>query len=163
MDWRDKPKQSKPREKTTYLPAQPVPSNPKTLKWGVVSTIKAPIEHIARFAAWHLELGAAHLHIHLDVPDFGIAKQLAHPQITFTQCDDEYWAKAPEMAQKTHQLRQAFNATRTYRASNMDWLVHIDVDEFLLCKTPLSECLASAQHDAAFVRIQNRRDDGQRY
>lgn len=153
MDWRDKPKQSEPREKTTYLPAQPVPSDPKTLKWGVVSTIKAPIEHIARFAAWHLELGAAHIHIHLDVPDVRIAKRLAHPQITFTQCDGEYWTMAPEKALKTHQLRQAYNASRSYRVSAMDWLVHIDVDEFLLCKTPLTERLASAQHDAAFVRI----------
>ncbi len=153
MDWRDKPKQSEPREKTTYLPAQLVPSNPKTLKWGVVSTIKAPIEHIAQFAAWHLELGAAHIHIHLDVPDVGIAKRLAHQQITFTQRDGEYWTSAPEEARKTHQLRQAYNASRSYRASALNLLVHIDVDEFLLCKTPLSERLASAQHDAAFVRI----------
>jgi hypothetical protein len=60
---------------------------------------------------------------------------------------------APEKTLKTHQLRQAYNASRSYRVSAMDWLVHIDVDEFLLCKTPLTERLASAQHDAAFVRI----------
>jgi hypothetical protein len=153
MNVRDKSKRDGPREKTIYLPKQPVPSDPKTLKWGIVSTIKAPIGHIARFAAWHLGTGANHIHIHLDLPDASVAERLAHPQITFTQCDDTYWATAPEKARQTHQLRQAYNATRSYRASEMDWLAHIDVDEFLLTKTPLAERLAAAQHDAAFVRI----------
>jgi hypothetical protein len=153
MNVRDKSKQNDPHDKTTYLPNQPVPSVPKTLSWGVVSTIKAPIEHIARFAAWHLVAGAHHIHIHLDVPDTRISERLAHPQITYTQCDDAYWAKAPEKAHQTHQLRQAYNATRSYRASNMDWLAYIDVDEFLLTKITLAEQLAAAQHDAAFVRI----------
>lgn len=150
---RDTSKPDGLREKTTYLPKQPVPSDPKTLKWGIVSTIKAPIGHIARFAAWHLDAGATHIHIHLDDPCDVIAKRLAHPQITFTQCDDAYWAKAPEKARQTHQLRQAYNATRSYKASGMEWLAHIDVDEFLLTKAPLAEHLAAAQHDAAFVRI----------
>ena len=153
MGLRDKPQQNTPQPKTAYLPVPPVPSDPNTLKWGTVSTIKAPIGHIARFAAWHLDAGAAHLHIHLDVPDTRIAERLAHPQITFTQCDDAYWATAPDKARQTHQMRQAYNATRSYRASELDWLAHIDVDEFLLSKTPLALRLATARHDAPFVRI----------
>jgi hypothetical protein len=153
MGWREKAKRKDPREKTTYLPALPVPTDPITLKWGIVSTIKAPIKSIARFIAWHLDAGSAHIHIHLDVPDQSIAYRLAHPKVTFTQCDDAYWATAPDKARQSHQLRQAYNATRSYRASNMDWLAHIDVDEFLLSPTPLSERLAGARPDAAFVRL----------
>jgi len=36
------------------------------MKWGIVSTIKAPLEEIERFAAHHLELGADRLILYLD-------------------------------------------------------------------------------------------------
>lgn len=70
--------------------------------------------------------------IFLDAPDPALAARLAHPRVTFHQCDDAHWTGAPDKARTTHQRRQAHNATRAYRRSTADWLLHIDVDEFLL-------------------------------
>lgn len=153
MWWDDKPKQKIPPQTTTYLPTASIPTNPETLKWGIVSTIKAPIGAVAQFAAWHLDAGADHIHIHLDVPDEGLANRLAHPKIRFTQCTNGYWENAPEKSRQTHQMRQAYNASRSYQNSHLDWLMHIDVDEFLLSYMPLSNHLAQAQPDSAFVRL----------
>ena len=146
--------QSNPNiRKTELFPSQPVQTDANLLRWGVVSTIKAPALNIARFIAWHLEMGAADIVIHLDEPDSGLADRLAHPKVRFVQCDDAYWAQAPDKARETHQLRQAYNATRTYNRSDTDWLCHIDVDEFLLTEQPLSSHLAAAPDTAAYARI----------
>ena len=125
------------------------------LRWGVVSTIKAPLPAIARFAAWHLECGAARITIHLDDPDPETSGFLAaHPALRVIDCTENYWKGKPQKARKTHQLRQAFNATRIYRRSDdLDWLAHLDVDEFLLSERPLATLLAEAPDDAAFVRL----------
>lgn len=139
--------------KTILTPTRPAQTDPNALLWGVVSTIKAPALDIARFIAWHLDMGAADIVIHLDLPDPDLADHLANPKVRFVQCDDAYWAQAPEKARESHQLRQAYNATRAYNRSNMDWLCHIDVDEFLLTEAPLATHLATTPDDAAYARI----------
>ncbi|MGH1454665.1 MAG: glycosyltransferase family 2 protein [Paracoccaceae bacterium] len=104
-------------------------------KWGIVSTIKAPLNQIARFAAHHLDQGAHRIFIYLDdgTPDMHAALN-QHPKLRVTLCDDRYWKnrKRPEK----HQPRQTMNAAHAYgRAGDVDWLTHIDVDEFLLPAT----------------------------
>lgn len=142
-----------PIRKTVLPPSLPVQTDATKLRWGIVTTIKAPQLNIARFLAWHLDAGAADILVHLDQPDDDLAKNLAHPKVRFVQCDDAYWAHAPEKARETHQLRQAYNATRGYNRSDLDWLAHIDVDEFLLTELALADHLANAPVDAAFVRL----------
>lgn len=132
---------------------QPVQTDPDQLRWGIVSTVKGSLHQIARFIAYHLDLGAQRIHIHLDVPDAALAERLAHPKVRFTQCDEAYWAGKPNRARETHQMRQVFNATRVYRICKLDWLAHIDVDEFLLPTAPLPELLAQADPNAPFVAI----------
>ncbi|MDG1471679.1 MAG: glycosyltransferase family 2 protein [Ascidiaceihabitans sp.] len=144
----------KPATRTTVVtPSTPAQTDRNALRWGVVSTIKAPAMNVARFIAWHLDMGAAEIVIHLDEPDTKLAERLAHPKVRYVQCDDVHWAQAPEKARKTHQLRQAYNATHTYNRSKMDWLCHIDVDEFLLTEEPLAHHLITVPNDAAFARI----------
>ena len=132
---------------------QPVQTDPDKLRWGIVSTLKGPLARIARFVAYHLDLGANRIHIHLDVPDQALADRLAHPKVRFTQCDDAYWDGKPNRARSTHQMRQVFNATRIYRISQLDWLAHIDVDEFLLPPAPLRPLLAAADPHAPFIEM----------
>lgn len=132
---------------------QPVQTDPAQLRWGIVSTQKGSLRQIARFVAYHLDLGAHRIHIHLDVPDAALAERLAHPRVRFTQCDEAYWAGKPQRARATHQMRQVFNATRAYRMTKLDWLAHIDVDEFLLPPAPLTELLAQVDPNAPFVSI----------
>lgn len=132
---------------------QPVQTDPDRVRWGIVSTVKAPLAQVARFIAFHLDLGANRIHIHLDEPDQALADRLSHPKVRFTQCDDAYWRGKPTRARSTHQMRQVFNATRMYRITQLDWLAHIDVDELLMPPAPFPDLLAAVDPHAPFVAV----------
>ncbi|WP_136634995.1 glycosyltransferase family 2 protein [Pseudooceanicola onchidii] len=123
--------------------------------WGIVSTIKAPMRDVLDFAAWHLELGAHRLFIHLDAPDaatFAILK--AHPRIRPLVTDDDYWHSRGRGRPEKVEPRQTFNATRTYRRrADVDWLVHIDVDEFLIPTGTVAGHLALLPEDCHVARL----------
>jgi hypothetical protein len=102
--------------------------------WSIVSTIKAEASDILRFVAYHLDLGAHRIYIYLDAdcPDAAAALR-THPRCRVMLCDNAYWEKRNGARPPMHQPRQTFNATRAYRrADDVDWLVHMDVDEFLV-------------------------------
>jgi len=113
--------------------------------WGIVATIKADTPAILRFAAYHLEMGAHRIYIYLDAPCPDAQQALRnHPNCRVVLCDDAYWqsrnGKRPEM----HQPRQTKNATRAYhRAKDVDWLLHMDVDEFLVSEGQVASHLAT--------------------
>ncbi|WP_419409094.1 glycosyltransferase family 2 protein [Primorskyibacter sp. 2E107] len=137
-------------------PARAAKLTPETLRWGLVSTIKAPLLQIARFAAHHIEMGAHALHLHLDEPDAKAAAFLTrHPNIRVIQCDEAYWQATGRRRMEEHQRRQAYNATRTLRESgeSLDWLGHIDVDEFLISERPIAETLAAVGPANVIARI----------
>jgi hypothetical protein len=125
-----------------------------TAKWGIVSTIKAPAADVLRFAAYHLEQGAHRLYIYLDAPDpaaYGALK--AHPKIRVTETDDSYWAKHGKRPAK-HQPRQTINAADAYaKRAEIDWLIHIDCDEFIAAPQPLGEILAGLPSDCLCSRM----------
>lgn len=121
-------------------------------RWGLAATIKAPTPQILHFAAFHLEAGAHRLYLYLDDDNqhaFNILKR--HAKIRPTLCDDTYWnGKRP----KKHQVRQSRNATHAFaRRDDLTWLIHMDVDEFLIADTPIFEVLAALPADAAIARI----------
>nr|WP_093010520.1 glycosyltransferase family 2 protein [Roseivivax halotolerans] len=124
------------------------------MRWGIVATIKAPLPRILDFAAWHLDLGAERLFLYLDDGDSEAARVLnAHPQINVTETGPAYWKNKggrPDM----HQNRQCRNARHAYnRAGTLDWIAHIDVDEFLLPEGSVSAALASLPKDALCARM----------
>lgn len=122
--------------------------------WGIVSTIKAPVDETLRFAAYHLSQGVHRIYIYLD--DANEAAFVAlndHPQITPILTDDIWWAKRGRRPVK-HQVRQARNATHCYRRlARVDWLIHMDVDEFLVPTHSIDEILEGLPHDINMVRI----------
>ena len=133
----------------------PAPDHPpaRAPKWGIVSTIKASDEAILNFAAHHLDLGVHRLHIHLDedAPAARAALE-AHKRIFVTVCDEVYWSRWKGRPEK-HQARQTRNATRAYRRRpGVDWLVHIDVDEFLWPARPIADQLAEMAPETQFAR-----------
>ncbi|MGH1578328.1 glycosyltransferase family 2 protein [Planktotalea sp.] len=123
-------------------------------KWGVVSTIKAPQRDVLGFAAYHLSQGAHRLYLYLDAPDpetYAILK--AHPKIRVTQTDAPYWAKKGKHPNK-HQPRQSINAADAYaKRIEVDWLTHIDHDEFLVWQTPLKNQLGALPSSCLCARI----------
>lgn len=123
-------------------------------RWGIVSTIKAPERDILNFAAWHLELGAHRLYLYLDAPEKPVFERLrAHPKIKVVACDDQWWAKRKGRPEK-HQSRQFLNARHAYnRKVELDWLAHIDVDEFLWPQRPISAQLAALAPECLCARV----------
>lgn len=123
--------------------------------WGIVSTIKAPARDVLNFCAWHIDLGAHRMFIHLDAPDpdlFALLK--AHPRIRPVTCDETYWKRLGKARPKKHQVRQSHNATRTYlQRADVDWLAHIDVDEFILADRPIPDLLDASGPECQVARM----------
>lgn len=126
----------------------------KSASWGISSTILAPARDVLRFAAYHLEQGAHRLYIYLDdeTPE-AFSRLKAHPKIRVRTCDATYWSQRGGRPDK-HQARQSVNATHAYhRKSEVDWLIHIDVDEFLVPNTGVSDVLARVPEAIRSARV----------
>lgn len=124
--------------------------------WGIVATVKASALDLLNWAAYHLDAGAHRLFIYLDAPCPEARGLLArHPKIRVFDCDEAHWAKRRKAGKpEKHQTRQTLNATLTYRrqCKDLDWLIHMDVDEFLWSETPLSHALARLPDTALCAR-----------
>ncbi len=146
-------KQRKPREAAPVdAPVDParIQTDPTQVRWGTVTLTNAPLHRIARFAAHHLDLGAARVTIYLDAPDPQAAATLAqNDRVQVITCDDAWWASQKKPRMKAHQMRQAWVATQCYNDSDLDWLAHVDVDEFILPDNALPDLLAAAPPDQA--------------
>ncbi|MGL4236550.1 glycosyltransferase family 2 protein [Tabrizicola sp.] len=124
--------------------------------WGLVSTIKAPEEKVLAFAAHHLSLGASHLWLFFDDPEAPIPAPLTnHPKVTITRCDDAHWSAVGKKRPPQHQNRQTQNARFTYRhLTTTDWIVHIDVDEFILTPRPVADILYDTPPDTIAMKLE---------
>ncbi|MGH1353572.1 MAG: glycosyltransferase family 2 protein [Thalassovita sp.] len=124
-------------------------------RWGIVSTIKAPLQDIQNFCAHHLELGAHRIYLYLDDPDQdGVDSLKAHPALRVRLCTEQFWARRNRQRPKKHQNRQVANAAHAYRRRiEVDWLIHIDADEFLWPQTPLHKQLAALPADCLVARV----------
>jgi len=120
--------------------------------WGVVSTVKGETEAIARFVAWHLDLGAESVALYFDAPDPAQMAALRHPKVKLIACDDAHWQKR-RFKPEQHQLRQVRNATEEWRNMRHEWLAHIDMDEFLLPPMPMAKILSGIPDDCAALRV----------
>ena len=117
--------------------------------WGIVATAKARAEDILRFAAHHIDAGASLVHVFLDESNPKAFDALVkHPRCNVTVCDESYWQQlSGERPEKVEQ-RQSVNASYSYRQqTDIDWLMHADVDEFLVSDRPLAEVLGGLPDD----------------
>ena len=122
--------------------------------WGIVATIRAPLDDILRFAAHHIDLGADRLHLFLDEPNRRTVRVLRrHPKVEIRVCNDDYWQRRGRERPDKHQVRQSFNANFIYDQTNLDWLAHIDVDEFLWPASPICDLLEDIPPDIPAIRI----------
>ncbi|UOA27612.1 glycosyltransferase family 2 protein [Pseudosulfitobacter sp. DSM 107133] len=123
--------------------------------WGLSSTILAPARDILSFAAYHIEAGAHRLYIYLDDPDSdAFAPLKAHPKIRVTRCDAQHWQKLGGKRPEKHQVRQSRNATHAHaRRAEVDWLIHMDADEFLVSDRPVGTALAALPDTVQTARV----------
>lgn len=130
------------------MSGEPAPQQARSqqARWGIVSTVKAPASDLLKFCAYHLEAGAHRIFIYLDTPCPQARPYLkAHPKIRVFDCTDASWQQRRSKGKPgKHQSRQTLNATRAYRrqCQDLDWIAHVDVDEFIWSETPISEVLA---------------------
>lgn len=128
-----------------------------TPTWGVVATISAPTPDILNFAAWHLELGAGRVHVYLDEDQPAARAALRrHPRCRVILCDEGYWARRRRRngRPEKHQVRQSVNATHCYeRGPRVDWLAHVDADEYLLPDSDLAKHLSALPAQALSARM----------
>ena len=124
------------------------------IRWGTVTTTNAALPEILDFAAWHLELGAHRLYLYLDDDNPEAQAVLsAHPKIRVFRTDEAWWTKRNGRPVK-HQVRQGANARHANnRTPEVDWLAHIDTDEFLLPSRPVSDGLAALPERCLCARV----------
>ena len=123
--------------------------------WGLSATILAPVPDTLRFAAYHLEQGAHRLYLYLDDGNAEAFAQLkSHPKVRVHTCDAAHWKRLAGTRPARHQVRQSVNATHAYhRRQEVDWLIHMDVDEFLVPALPLATQLADVPDDVVAARV----------
>ncbi len=123
--------------------------------WGLTATILAPTPDILRFAAYHLDQGAHRLYLYLDAdtPD-AYAALKAHPKVRVQTCDAAHWKRLMGRRPDKHQARQTLNATHAYaRKAEVDWLIHMDVDEFLVPEDSVAAALSSVPATTTSARV----------
>ena len=116
--------------------------------------MKAPVEQVQAFAAHHLSLGAARIWLFFDDPQdpaCAVLKRIS--QVTVTRCSLSYWRETCGRRPERHQNRQSRNAQAVYRQTELPWLAHLDVDEFLLADLPVPEALSAVPIDQPMLRM----------
>lgn len=109
--------------------------------WGVVGTMDEPPELVAAYAAHHIWAGAREVHIYLE-RDCPRTRTLLGciDGVSITVADGAYWRDVFDIkVPKTHQRRQTLNATHAYRRTGVDYLLHLDADEFVHQAHPLED------------------------
>jgi Glycosyl transferase family 2 len=122
--------------------------------WGICATVKAPIDQVRAFVAHHLAIGAGAIWLYFDDPDDPAASAIATiAKVQVIRCDAAYWQAQKVARPDQHQLRQSRNIRHCYRAIDLPWLCHIDVDEFVWPRRPVNDVLAAVPADATMVRM----------
>lgn len=126
-----------------------------TPTWGVVATVKAALPEVLAFAAHHLDLGARKIWLHFDDPADPAAEVLnGQKGVRVVRCDDNYWRRLCGSRPEKHQERQTRNATRIFRRGPVDWLAHIDVDEFIWPESNVASVLAQVPKGQDVLRVE---------
>ncbi len=124
-----------------------------TDSWGIVATVKAPVEQVLAFVAHHLTLGPERIWIFLDDPaDPAFEALQGIDRVLAVRCDKAHWKAALGRRPPEHQVRQTMNIRHVYRDAPLDWLLHIDVDEFLVADVPVREVLQ--RKERAMIRAE---------
>lgn len=127
--------------------------------WGVAMLAREPAPLVLFNIAWHLEAGAREFHLYLDDPrDPVFEAAAAIPGVTVTRCDAAFWARAERRWTIWNNHRQTAAVNIAYRTSGVDWMLHLDADEFLWQRRPLGRELAglSPRADALVVPVRER-------
>lgn len=104
--------------------------------WCVTSMVRASQKQLERFVKHYVGLGADRIYLFHDDPSF--ASIVEHRKVKNIVCDDGYWkGNRPDDAR----ARQRANATKAFKWTDADWILHCDHDELILANQPVAEML----------------------
>ncbi len=110
--------------------------------WGTVTLTNNPVDQVLAFVAHHLALGPDRIDLFFDDPGDPAAALVAGiDRVHVTICDDAFWTKRGKARFARHQQRQRFMLRQVYQTTSLDWIMHIDIDEFLLTRTAIADLL----------------------
>lgn len=119
--------------------------------WSVVSTIRAPEYQVNEFLEHYVGLGADKIYVFFDDPQYASydVERFAGKVISFV-CNDAYWTsvyKAPPMSHREGrpdavEIRQGVNALFAREIMHSEWILHVDVDEFIYVKKEVRDVLS---------------------
>jgi len=111
--------------------------------WGIVMTAREPAQLVLANIGWHLHTGASEIHLYLDDPEDPVAADVAAvPQVHVTLCDTDHWGGRKKGRPDQQTRRQVFNCDHAMARAGVDWLVHLDADEFLVQHTSMAAEMA---------------------
>jgi hypothetical protein len=131
--------------------------------WGLAMLVREPTALVLANLAWHLAAGAREVHLFLDDPDDPVHDAAAAlPGVTVTRCDAAFWAATGRGRSGRNNVRQSVAMDLAYaragRDGGVDWLLHLDADEFLVQRRPLADELAALPQatDALVLPVRER-------
>jgi hypothetical protein len=125
--------------------------------WGIVMLANEPEALLLANVGYHLGTGAQKVYVYLDNPADPLAGRLsAIPGCEVTLCTPVFWRKTGPGRPMLQTKRQIRIASHAYRQTNLDWLVHLDADEFIVQQRPLAEELQHFPRGQGFIRLQNQ-------
>lgn len=110
----------------------------------------APRQYLSKFANYYRRLGASRIRIYFDG---SIEAESWLSGIELTQCDDAFWRQANVLRPATVEDRQRFIYNRAYASATSDWVLIVDIDEFVFGKTMLRDVLYRASGRYEVVRF----------
>lgn len=124
------------------------------MRWSVVATVSEPAPLVITFVAACFARGATEVQLYLDTPQPALEAALARvPACVLIHCDAAYWRVAAEGRPWAPSDRQRYNLQRAYDASGVDWLLHIDADEFLSASGDVAAALAALPETCLVAQV----------
>lgn len=125
-----------------------------TPRWGIASTVSEPAPLVLAFVAHYLDLGAAEVTVYLDTPAPEIAAAVGRlPGCRVVERSPGHWRQAGYRGPPIPAERQRHNAKDAYGRSGVDWLLHVDADEFLIRADEVLDRLAALEDAVDFLLI----------
>jgi hypothetical protein len=123
--------------------------------WGTCTLLKNPVDEVMAYVAHHQEMGAERVFLFFDDPTDPAADLLETVAgVVVTRCDEAFWNGLVGQRPFRHTERQRQVLMKTYLGCGLDWLLHIDTDEFLLSDLPVDELLDEVPAHLATVKAQ---------
>lgn len=125
-----------------------------TPRWGTVCIVREPTDLLIAFAAYHLSVGAEQILLYFDTPDDPAADILEQIGGVFvTRCTDSFWKPlgGPPLSLDD---RQKVIVDHARKRAQVDWIAHIDADEFLHMPNGLHPSFAAMrERDHSWIKI----------